>query len=181
MAKSPSKNVTPYGWPTETILPDENDSEFVSFADELMVELAPRNQYARSLATDIVCAIWDIQRHRRLLGSAVRGEFKRQAVDVLTRGVPRAKLATAELIDTANDFSRDLLAKVPEALEVLARHGMTVSELTAAAYEARASTVAYHETRIADLERRRAKLMSDFDRLQQVARPRDIEDAVEVD
>lgn len=181
MAKSPSKNVTPYGWPTETILPDENDGDFVSFADALMIELAPRSQYARSLATDIIYAIWDIQRHRRLLGSAVRGEFKRQATNVLTRGVPRVKLATAEMMDTVNEFPRDLLAKVPVALEVLEQHGMTVSELTAAAYDARASTVAYHETRIADLERRRAKLMSDFERLQSPARPRDIEHAVEVD
>ncbi len=65
--------------------------------------------------------------------------------------------------------------KDPVALEVLAKKGLTLSELTAAAYEARSSSVEYHEARIADLERRRARLMADFERLQQKSKPRDIE------
>lgn len=181
MAKSPSKKTTPYGWATETMLPDEDDGAFVELLDALMTELAPKTEYARSLATDIVYIIWDIQRHRRLLRSVVRGEFKRQARDVLTHGAPQMKLASSEMLDAVTDFPRDLLVKDPVALEVLEKKGLTLSELTAASFEARSASVEYHETRIADLERRRARLMADFERLQQRSKPGDIEDAVEVD
>ena len=181
MAKSLSKKTTPYGWAAETLLPDEDDGAFVALLDALMIELAPKTEYARSLATDIVYIVWDIQRHRRLLGSVVRGEFKRQARDLLTRGVSSMKLASAEMLETVSEFPRDLLMNVPEAVKVLADKGLTVSELTAAAFDSRAASVEYHETRIADLERRRARLMADFERLQQRSKPGDIEDAVEVD
>ena len=181
MAKLPSKKTTPYGWATETMLPDEDDGAFVELLDALMTELAPQTEYARSLATDIIYIVWDIQRHRRLLRSVVRGEFKRQAQNLLTRGVSQFKLASAEMLDAVIDFPRDLLEKDPAALEVLDKKGLSLSELTALAYEARSASVEYHETRIADLERRRAKLLSEFERLQSMSKPRDIEDAVEVD
>lgn len=163
-----------YGWVTETILPDESDEEFNRLSTKLIEELSPKTGYALSLATDIVYAIWDIHRHRRIVTALVRSEFKRQAEAALP--TPRHRRDLDEL----PDIGRRLLERDPDALNELAGKGLSLSEITAAAYDARSSSVAYHETRIADLERRRDRLFDAYNRVQPLSKSAEIEDAEEI-
>jgi hypothetical protein len=74
-----------------------------------------------------------------------------------------------------------LLARDAKGDAILTKTGVLRSEITAAALVSRRETVAYHEARIADLERRRRQMLSDFDRLKaRKTPPEDLEDAVEV-
>lgn len=60
--------------------------------------------------------------------------------------------------------------------------GVTLPEITAAAIRKRFTTVAYHEGRIADLEKRRRSLRPEYEALKAKRPPvDDIEDAVEVE
>lgn len=180
MSKPAKKRSAVYGWLIETTLPDESDENFIAFETAMMHELAPTSEYARSLASDILHASWDIQRHWRLLAALVSGEVRRQVETFASRHVLGQGEAEAEELNREGVFVAALLRRDPAALEVLAEHGKTISELTAAAFESRAHSVDYHETRIADLERRRGRLMSEYERLQSIAGQRIIEDAVEV-
>lgn len=180
MARNSRKDLQRVGSGTETILPDETDEEFLIFREKFLAELAPNTEYARSIATDIVFAVWDIQRHRRLLAANIRSEYKRQAERILAGGPGYLQTGSAELIDNLSYFVSDLMAKQPDAIAELAKRGTTPSELTAVVFEGRAATVKYHETRIADLERRRSRLMAEYERLQAASKSRYIEDAVEL-
>jgi hypothetical protein len=181
MSKPAKRRSAAYGWAIETTLPDESDETFIAFESAMMRELAPKSEYARSLASDILHASWDIQRHRRLLAALVRGEVRRQVESIASSHVSGQGAAEEEELNRESVFAAALLRKDPTALEVLAKEGKTFSELTAAAFESRAYSVDYHETRIADLERRRCRLMAEYERLQTIGRERIIEDAVEVD
>ena len=84
---------------------------------------------------------------------------------------------------SSDDFSfgRGILAGSRDTIPVLAKSGVTLSEITAAALSSRLDAVGYHEGRIADLERRRRSLREDYERLKAKRKPpEDIEDAVEV-
>lgn len=161
-------------WASETTLPDEDNGEFIQFRDTLVAELAPRSAYAKGIATDIVFANWDILRHRRLMAALLRKEFRSQA----ERALPAPRRSVDE--DCKPSIGHRLLEGEPAALRQLSRQGLTMSELSAAAFDARSESVAYHETRIADLERRRERLFANFTRIQALGKPSDIEDAVEV-
>lgn len=180
MSKPAKTRAVLYGWVAETTLPDENDESFFAFSEATMRELAPTSEYARSLATDIIHASWDIQRHRRLLAALVNSEYNRQVEAFASKLVSQQMEASAEAIDQTIDLTAAILSRDPAALDVLAQHGKTISEFTAAAFESRGTSVEYHETRIADLERRRGRLKSEYERLQSIARQQLIEDAVEV-
>lgn len=84
---------------------------------------------------------------------------------------------------SSDDFSfgRGILAGSRDTIPVLAKSGVTLSEITAAAMSSRLDAVGYHEGRIADLERRRRSHKDDYERLKAKRKPpEDIEDAVEV-
>lgn len=181
MSKPAKTRTALYGWVTETTLPDESDQTFIAFSEATMRELAPTSEYARSLATDIIHASWDIQRHRRLLAALVSSEYRREVEAFASKLMSSRMQASAEALDRTSDLTAAILSRDPAALEVLEQHGKTISEFTAAAVESRMTSVEYHETRIADLERRRGRLKSEYERLQSIARQGIIEDAVEVD
>jgi antitoxin component of RelBE/YafQ-DinJ toxin-antitoxin module len=81
----------------------------------------------------------------------------------------------------AETFADDLLERKERASAALAKLGVTPSEIVAVAHRYRATAVIYHEDRIAELERRRRALQSDYAALQ-ARRPATvaIEDAVVV-
>jgi len=180
------------------LLPDEDPATFAAFRDALLEELAPRSAYEKCLAMNLVGIEWDIGRNRRLLAAALRDEFRRQATYIAARELAgRAYLssdATGGFEDAAEDaydedyadyyaelFASDLTDRKPKALVELARTGVSRSEISAAAQRYRATAVAYHEDRIAELERRRRALMTDYGTLK--SRPlatEAIEDAVVV-
>jgi hypothetical protein len=164
----------------DTLLPDEDPAVFKAFRDGLLEEFAPKTAYQSSLAMNLVSIEWDIARHRRLIAAVLREAFRRQAGGVEKHGTPGA-VSHLVTLDVELDFGRDILNQSRRTIPVLAKSGVTLSEITAAALSSRLDTVAYHEGRISDLERRRRTLRDDYERLQSRKRPaEDVEDAVEV-
>ena len=145
------------------LLPDEDVDEFKRFSDAILQELAPQGTYQRHLATNLVHIEWDQQRHRRLLAAVLPTEFRALSVGVAELGVP-GRASSLFTLRSHFDLGRSLLAHEAEGEEVLRKAGVTRSEITAAALLARRETVAYHEARIGDLERRRRQLLADYDR-----------------
>jgi hypothetical protein len=162
------------------LLPDESSADYHQLRDMMFQEFAPDGLYQRQIVSSLVNIEWDIARHRRLLAAALRSEFRRQAGGVEDRDAPGL---VSLRMDNRQEvtFGRAVLIGDQEGLRKLEQMGVTFSEITAAAMLERAETIAYHETRIADLERRRRQLHADLERLQ--AKPRrqsGIDDAVEV-
>lgn len=163
------------------LLPDEDPHDYSQFLDEILGELSPLGIYQHHIATNLANVEWDILRHRRLLAAVVRIEFRRQAAAVTESGEPGRVTA---LFDAMSDTSlgRSLLAGDPTSLSTLDEFGVSMSEVTAASLVARRDTVAYHEMRIADLERRRRLLLADYDRLRaRKSLADDLDEAVEVE
>lgn len=156
----------------DTILPDEDATQFVRLRDQLFEDLAPKSAYERCLALNLVSIEWEISRHRRLLAATISDEVRSRAD---ARTAPHNEGAASVNQDTPNSPSQrgDWPART--------RNQVTASEIGARAVVGRLSAVAYHETRVADLERRRRALWQDYDRLKSKPRPADdIEDAIEV-
>jgi len=162
------------------LLPDEDPAEFTTFSDAILQELAPIGSYQLHMAMNLVYIEWDMLRHRRLLAAVLRTEFRRMAEGVEENGDPGHSSMSFSMRSNTQ-FGKLLLARDAKGEAVLARTGVLRSEIAAAALVSRRETVAYHEARIADLERRRRQLLSDFDRLKaRKTPPEDLEDAIEV-
>jgi len=177
------------------LLPDEDPATFTAFRGALLEELAPRSAYEKCLAMNLVGIEWDIGRHRRLLAATTRDAFRQKAFAVAANEIgKRAYLALddagaaaegeygdASSQNYAKTFARDLLNGKGRAAAALAKVGVTPSEIVAAAQSQRATAVAYHEGRIAELERRRRALLADYETLKSRRLAADaIEDAVVV-
>jgi hypothetical protein len=162
------------------LLPDEDAEEFALFSDAILQELVPVGSYQRHMAVNLVHVEWDILRHRRLLAAVLRTEFRRMSEGVEEKGVPgHASMSFRRHADF--QLGKSLLLHDAKAEEVLNKTGVLRSEITAAAMAGRSETVAYHEARIADLERRRRQLLADLDRMKaRKSLPEDPEDAIEV-
>ena len=162
------------------LLPDEDLDEFTRFSDAILQELAPVGVYQVHLATNLVQIEWDILRHRRLVAAVLRTEFRELADGVAEKGRP-GRTSTSFAVHSELHLGHLLLARDAEGDEILNATGVLRSEITAAAFAARSETVAYHEGRIADLERRRRHLLADYDRLKARKSVRDdADDAIEV-
>ncbi len=148
----------------DTLLPDEDVATFKAFRDSLLEEFAPKGAYQFSLAMNLVAIEWVIARHRRLMAATLREEFRRQSFGVRDYGAPGKSQSYAT---TSDDFSfgRGILTGSRDIIPVLAKSGVTLSEITAAAMSSRLDAVGYHEGRIADLERRRRSLRVDLSRI----------------
>jgi len=164
----------------DCLLPDEDPDEFIALRDSLVAELAPATEYQRRLALSLVMVEWEIQRHRRLMAAAIRDAFRTSA-GALPK--PDASPYDDNYDEWENtQLGRDLLAGHKRALADLKKWGVTLPELSASAFSRRFTTVAYHEGRIADLERRRRLLRPEYEALKARRPPDDdIEDAVEVE
>ena len=162
------------------LLPDEDVEEFKRFSDAILEELAPKGTYQRHLATNLAHIEWDQQRHRRLLAAVLQTEFRALAAGIAEVGVP-GRASALFTLRSHFDLGRSLLAHEAEGEETLRQTGVTRSEITAAALLARRETVAYHEARIGDLERRRRQLLADYDRYK-ARKPlvNDPDDAIEI-
>jgi hypothetical protein len=164
------------------LLPDEDPTTFAEFRDALLEELAPRSAYQKCLAMNLVGIEWDIGRNRRLLAAAIRDAFRRYAAFIAAREMmglaDLSSDAAGDMEEAAEDaydeadaeyyaerFASDLTDRKPKALAELAETGVSRSEIAAAAQRNRATAVAYHEDRIAELERRRRALLSDYETL----------------
>ena len=162
------------------LLPDEDPAEFTTFSDAILQELAPAGSYQLHLAMNLVHIEWDMLRHRRLLAAVLRTEFRRMAGGVEENGDP-GHASMSFSMRSNMQFGQLLLAQDAKGEAILTKAGVLRSEIAAAALVSRRETVAYHEARIADLERRRRQMLSDFDRLKaRKTPPEDLEDAIEV-
>ena len=171
---------TPVNASSQYLLPDEDLEEFTQFSNAILNELAPQGTYQRYLATNLVHIEWDVLRHRRLMAAVLRTEFRELAEGIAEKGVP-GRAAISFALHSEFKLGRSLLAHDTKAEEVLSQTGVSRAEITAAAVLARRETVAYHEARMADLERRRRQLLADYDRLKaRKSLPEDPDNAVEV-
>ena len=162
------------------LLPDEDPAEFTTFSDAILQELAPIGSYQLHMAMNLVHIEWDMLRHRRLLAAVLRTEFRRMAEGVEEKGDP-GHASIRYSMQSDMQLGKLLLARDAKGKEILAKTGVLASEIAAAALVFRREAVAYHEARIADLERRRRQLLSDFDRLKaRKTPPEDLEDAIEL-
>lgn len=162
------------------LLPDEDLDEFTRLTDAFLQELAPVGVYQLHLATNLVQIEWDILRHRRLVAAVLRTAFRELAAGVAEKGRP-GSTSTSFAVHSELHLGQLLLANDAEGEEILSQTGVLRSEITALAFAERSETVAYHEGRIADLERRRRHLLADYDRLRARKPVRDdADDAVEV-
>lgn len=164
----------------DALLPDEDPQEFKDFRDDLLAELKPQTRYQHSLALNLVLIEWEISRHRRMVASFVRDQFRRHAAGVRGNGAPGKSRPGLSYTDDVKDGTA-LLAGDASAIKMIATKGVTKSEITAVAMSDKLDHVVYHEGRVSDLERRRRSLRDDYDRLQSKRPPNgDVEDAVEV-
>lgn len=145
------------------LLPDEDPEEFQAHSAMLISELAPQTAFQRHVALSIINVEWDMLRHRRLLAAALRTEFCNQAGLIEQARDPSRLTAINQSPFRDINAGRALLRGDAKAIEKLTQSGVTISELTAAALISRSETVAYHEARIADLERRRRQLTADLE------------------
>lgn len=163
------------------LLPDEDLASFQELKFRAMSDLAPVTYLESRIATNIVEIEWDIMRHRRLLSAAVRTAFVQHSEGVFETGIPRLGHSpfkgNEEKKSFLHDVKSDCEADRVRADKVLAERGVTRAEISAAAFAARHHQISYHETRIADLERRRRSLLADYDALRAKAKPKPILDA----
>ena len=111
--------------------------------------------------------------------AALRTEFRELADGGAEKGRP-GRASTSFAVHSELHLGQLLLAHDAEGEEILSQTGVLRSEITALAFAARSETVAYHEGRIADLERRRRHLLADYDRFRARKSVHDADDAVEV-
>jgi hypothetical protein len=164
----------------DALLPDEDTQEFKEFRDDLLEELKPQTRYQHSLALNLVLIEWEIARHRRMVASFIRDQFRRHAAGVRGEGAAGKSRPGYGYSDDVEDGTA-LLAGDKKTLSMIASKGVTKSEITAVAMGDKLDHIVYHEGRVSDLERRRRSLRDDYDRLQS-KRPLngDLDDAVEV-
>jgi hypothetical protein len=164
----------------DALLPDEEPQEFKDFRDDLLEELKPQTRYQHSLAMNLVMIEWEISRHRRMVASFVRDQFRRHAAGVRGNGAAGKSTPGFSYSGDVKDGTA-LLAGDRNTLSMIASKGVTKSEITAVAMSDKLDHIVYHEGRVSDLERRRRSLRDDYDRLQSKRPPsEDVEDAVEV-
>jgi hypothetical protein len=164
----------------DALLPDEDPQEFKDFRDDLLAELKPQTRYQHSLAMNLVLIEWEISRHRRMVASFVRDQFRRHAAGVRGNGAA-GKSSPGYCYSEDVEDGTALLAGDRNTLSMIASKGVTKSEITAVAMSDKLDHIVYHEGRVSDLERRRRSLRDDYDKLQSKRPPsEDVEDAVEV-
>ncbi len=163
------------------VLPDEDPKAFSELKASLIEELSPQTALERILANDIINVVWDIDRHRRLTAATIRTAFIEQAEGAFVNGKP-GRAASLYSNDGRDLFLERLRSsddnKRAKAEAILDRKSVSKAEITAAAFISRESPVAYHEARIADLERRRRHLMNEYVHLQEKRIARDAQTAV---
>ena len=163
------------------VLPDEDPKVFSELQASLLEELSPQTALERILANDIINIVWDIDRHRRLMSASIRTAFFEQAEGVFVNGKP-GRAASLYSNDGRDLFLERIRSsddnKRAKAEAILDMKSVSKAEIAAAAFISRESPVAYHEARIADLERRRRHLMNEYVRLQEKRITRDAQTAV---
>jgi hypothetical protein len=164
------------------VLPDEDPKAFSELKASLIEELSPQTALERIIANDIINVVWDLDRHRRLLAATIKTAFFEQAEGVLVDGKPGRPSPAFYRSDSRGAFIDRLRSsddeKRSKAEAILDAKSVSKAEIAAAAFISRESPVAYHEARIADLERRRRHLMNEYVRLQEKRITRDAQTAV---
>ena len=165
---------------TDHLMPDEDPDDYLALTHELLKDMAPATARQKLVARSIIDIEWDIIRHRRLIAGITRLEFCRQVS--VTTGRDAYNSSTAPIVKS--ELGQLLLKGDAASQRTLATYRVTEADLTAAAIMVRSETIAYHEGRIADLERRRRALLADYDRLTSrsaTQRDPDLEDAEVID
>lgn len=169
------KDTVAEGVRVDHLLPDEDLRDYLTFRQELVDELEPKTSRQRLVAQNIVDIEWDIRRHRRFIAGVIKIEFCRQ-VDASTGGSVRDIEATPIV---RSDLGKLLLRGDAASHRTIATYRVTTEELTAATIMVRGEMIAYHESRIADLERRRRSMMADYDLLTSRSTPTKVTSSME--
>ncbi len=163
---------------------DEDPAEFESIRNALIADLDPGTPYETMLAENLVALEWESFRHRRLreglLLSALRQEVVGKLGQVGRNGIslPEQDRVSAEFTALLDAVSKDEGGRRSKFEKDLKSANTTLTELVALAYSRAGDALAAHETRLAQLELRRRRLLQDFKALKQVRLTRGEQQAV---
>lgn len=175
MANSNLKNVPASGadeilelLPGMTFLPGEDEMTYEGLKHAFSLDLTPQTPYEKVLVQNLLTLEWEAIRHRTLRDSLILAEYRDQAMGVFQEG-KAGKVRLADLSEEAEDAAFALVNPDPEirqgAEKKLAEFQITRQELLAKAYRLMATSLDFHERKLADIEIRRRRLREDYDKV----------------
>ncbi|MCU4653741.1 hypothetical protein N8I71_12930 [Roseibacterium sp. SDUM158016] len=164
----------------EDVLPGEDLVAREQLKEAYLEELNPVTAYEWSLADQLANYEWEIMRHRRMRDATVLLKYQRLATNVIMEGDPNHDAWVSEIDEETRLFALDLTSKDPQTrqeaeaafLQETQWHPHQLLALASGSSE----EAKHHDTKIADLERRRRALRKDYDELK-VTHARVVEDA----
>ena len=153
--------------PVPTLLADERVEDHEALSTALWADLAAVGAYERALARNVIHIEWELLRHQLIRNARIRTMTRDRLARALSYRDTDFALSepTAEDSKTAHAClagDADARARIEQRLGEIC---LTLDEVVAAAHADAADETDHHERRIADLERRRRRLMDDHGRL----------------
>lgn len=152
---------------TPQILPGENPEAFEAFKTQLIDDLNPSSAYERLMAEQLFLLELDLNKHRALRDALLLSEVREMSVGAFQKN--KVGRVTLDEDEEARDLARDLVSQEPSrragALDQLADREITPYEIAARAHAQVLKHLEYHDTQIAELEKRRRRLRKDYDEL----------------
>ena len=178
----------------------EDPGSFAGFHTGMMQSLLPMTPYEGVIAENLIAIEWELLQHRRMRDAGLRKVVRShvsQAVVKRDQAAHDAKLDEAwdaheakggTEDDWEDPFSFDrkaawaagqtlaqnAVSRDPDTFQAagaeISGMGLDIVDLMSVAYVSNTDSVAKHETKLPDLERRRREVMRDYDALQR-ARP----------
>lgn len=169
--------------PRMSLLSGEEPMDFEGLREAFTRDLNPGTPYETALVENLVSLEWEGIRHRRMRDQLILAKCRDLAVGAFQDGrigiLPPSKRDDAAKA-RANALVGEDTADRQKAEQALAKINISTAEIVAIAYQICAETLAIHEAKLADIEKRRRRLRQDFDALK-TARHRKLEDAEIVD
>lgn len=154
------------------ILPGENPQAFEVFKAELIDDLDPRSAYERLMAEQLVLLEFDLTKHRALRDALLLSEVREMSVGAFQKN--KVGHVHVDEDEAARGLAHDLVSQDPSrragALEQLADREITPHEIAARAHAQVLKHLEYHDSQIAELEKRRRRMLGDYEELKESAR-----------
>lgn len=151
------------------ILPGENPQAFEVFKAALISDLDPRSAYERLMAEQLVLLEFDLNKHRALRDALLLSEIREMSVGAFQKN--KVGHVHFDEDEEARGLARDLVSQEPTrragALEQLSDREITPQEIAARAHAQVLKHLEYHDSQIAELEKRRRRLLSDYEELKE--------------
>ena len=178
----------------------EDPGSFAGFHTGMMQSLLPMTPYEGVIAENLIAIEWELLQHRRMRDAGLRKVVSSQVSQAVVKreqaahdakldeawDAHEAKGGTEDDWEDPFSFDRkaawaagqtlaqNAVSRDPDTFQAsgaeIAGMGLNIVDLMSVAYVSNTDSVAKHETKLPDLERRRREVMRDYDALQR-ARP----------